>query len=174
MEVYEREKKKGSERARSRRVDGTQVHARKDIEIFTAWVFRQWQQGQGSWAATGQLPPVQPRSPMCHPPCISFRTSIRDRIPSEAYRYFNSKASRVRDCDNAIQRSISHLIGKRTMTVNLRLADIEEPLVGTEGTVKPHGVVEGSHHGDLGAGTGSAREPGAAVGKGHSVQQVVV
>lgn len=62
----------------------------------------------------------------------------------------------------------------RTKTTNLRLTDIEEPLVGTEGAVKPHGVVERGHHGDLGAGTGSAREPGAAVGQGHSVQQVVV
>lgn len=40
--------------------------------------------------------------------------------------------------------------------------------------MKPHGVVEGGHHGDLGAGTGSAREPGAAVGQRHSVQEVVV
>lgn len=40
--------------------------------------------------------------------------------------------------------------------------------------MEPHGVIQGSHHGDLRVGTRSAREPGAAVGQGHRVQQVVV
>ena len=55
----------------------------------------------------------------------------------------------------------------------LRLANIEHPLVSAERAMKPHGVVQRSHHHDLRVGT-VASKPASAMCEGHSVEQVMI
>lgn len=56
---------------------------------------------------------------------------------------------------------------------NLRLANIEHPLVSAERAMEPHGVVQRSHHRDLRVGT-MASKPASAMCEWHSVEQVVI